>query len=134
MTDRVKRNTRQKREVAEFFKNNQNIHLSVQDIRNGISSDIGLTTIYRVINELVISGDIMKKPLENSQGFCYQYNEDIRECEENTHYHLLCEVCNKLLHYENKKIKSINNEMEKDLNFTINNQRLVFYGKCNQCK
>ncbi len=128
------RNTKQKKMIIEFLRNNPNIHLSIQDIKNGINDDIGLTTIYRIINQLVETGEIIKQPLENTQGFCYQFNEKTDKCSEEHHYHLICEECNKLEHYENKEISKINKDIEKDLNFKVNGQRIVFFGKCKECE
>ena len=131
--DKVKRNTKQKKEVIEFLKINSNKHLNIQEIKEGVTNEIGLTTIYRVINSLIKAGEILKKPLENSQGFCYQYNSKNDTCKKNNHYHLICEICNKLFHYENDNISKIYVDIEKELNFKVNNQRIAFYGICDDC-
>ena len=127
-----KRNTKQKEKVLEFLQDNVNIHLSVSDIFKGLNESIGLTTIYRIIGELTKQGNIIKKPLENEQGFCYQYSNS-KKCTEK-HYHLICENCNKVIHYKNKSIEKLCITISNEYDFEIKTDKLVFYGICNKCK
>ena len=50
------RNTEQKEILIEYLKKNANKHLSILQIKNDLSNEIGLTTIYRIINTLVQKG------------------------------------------------------------------------------
>ena len=120
------RNTKQKKEIIHFLENNPNIHISIQDIKNNMSEEVGLTTIYRVINHLIDDGLVIKHPLENSQGFCYQYNKDIENCSHNNHYHLICEYCNTLFHCDTDEFSKIFNTIENDFDFEINSQKVAF--------
>jgi len=126
------RNTEQKEILIEYLKKNANKHLSILQIKNDLSNEIGLTTIYRIINTLVQKGIVSKVPIENSQGFCYQYNEKQEKCI--NHYHLICEKCNKIIHLENDNISNLFNKIEQEEKFKINNNRVTFYGICNKCK
>ena len=92
---RKERNTRQKEVIINFLKENENKHLSISDIKAVLGDEIGLTTIYRIINSLIDQGFITKIPLANTQGYCYQYNGESRKnC---NHYHLMCEECGRLI-------------------------------------
>lgn len=125
------RNTEQKEILIEYLKNNANKHLNISEIQNDLSNEISLTTIYRIINSLVQKGIVSKLPLENSQGFCYQYNPEKEHC--SNHYHLICEKCNKIIHLENNEINNIVQKIENEKDFKINRNRIVFYGLCNEC-
>lgn len=125
------RNTEQKEILIEYLKNNANKHLNISEIQNDLSNEISLTTVYRIINSLVQKGIVSKVPLENSQGFCYQYNTEKEHC--SNHYHLICEKCNKIIHLENNEINNIVKKIENEKNFKINTNRIVFYGLCNEC-
>lgn len=125
------RNTEQKEILIKYLKNNANKHLNISEIQKDLSNEIGLTTIYRIINSLVQKGIVSKIPLENSQGFCYQYNSEKEHC--SNHYHLICEKCNKTIHIENDNIKKVLKEIENENQFKINNNRIVFYGLCDKC-
>ena len=125
------RNTEQKEILIEYLKNNANKHLNISEIQNDLSNEISLTTVYRIINSLVQKGIVSKLRLENSQGFCYQYNTEKEHC--SNHYHLICEKCNKIIHLENNEINNIVKKIENEKNFKINTNRIVFYGLCNEC-
>ncbi len=125
------RNTEQKEILTKYLKDNSNKHLSIGKIQKDLKDSIGLTTIYRIINGLVEKGVVSKIALENSQGFCYQYNEKVEECTD--HYHLICEKCNKTIHLDNDEIGRIIQDIEKENQFKINKKRLTFYGICNRC-
>ncbi len=125
------RNTEQKEILIKYLNNNANKHLNISQIQKELSNEIGLTTIYRIMNTLVQKGIVNKIPLESSQGFCYQYNIEKANC--SSHYHLICEGCNKIIHIENDEVKRITKEIENKNKFKINNNRIVFYGLCDEC-
>lgn len=126
------RNTKQKEILIEYLKENENRHLTIQEIQEGTNNQIGLTTTYRIINSLIEKGIVVKIPFDNKQGYCYQYSSKKEEC--HTHYHLICEKCNKLIHIESQKIKDFEKEIKDNNNFIINSNRIVFYGICNECQ
>lgn len=126
------RNTQQKEILIEYLEKNINKHLSIQDIYLDLQHKIGMTTIYRIINSLIEKGIITKIPFENKQGYCYMYNSKNKNC--NKHYHLICEKCNNLFHFESKEIARVNQEVKQNEGFEIDNSRIVFYGVCEKCK
>ncbi|NLC87680.1 MAG: transcriptional repressor [Clostridiaceae bacterium] len=126
------RNTKQKEKIIKYLKENKNKHLTIQEIQNALEDQIGLTTIYRMVNCLVEKGEIIKIPLDNKQGFCYQYKEHTAECE--SHYHLICEECGDLIHFKSDKVLNIIEQAQEDKKFFINNEKVVFYGKCKECQ
>lgn len=126
------RNTSQKEVLLKYLEDNKNKHLNIQDIHFDLKQEIGMTTIYRIINTLIEKGCVNKIPLENKQGYCYTYNPKSEECSK--HYHLICEKCNKLYHFETKEVEKISKEAEKNQDFEIDNSRVVFYGTCKKCK
>ena len=128
----MERKTKQKEIVIEYLKENTDKHLTIQEIQVDLNNKIGLTTIYRIINDLIKKGVVSKIPFENKQGYCYKYNSEIKECK--GHYHLVCENCNKLFHFESSEISKIKQKADKNEEFLINDNRIVFYGLCKNCK
>lgn len=126
------RNTKQKEILIKYLQENPSKHLTIQEIQEGINNKIGLTTTYRIINSLIEKGMVIKIPFDNKQGYCYQYNSKKEEC--HNHYHLICEKCNKLIHIESQTIKKFEKEIKDSHHFTINSNRIVFYGICNECQ
>ena len=128
------RQTEQKKILLEYMKKNKNKHITIKEIQEGLRDEIGLTTIYRIMNSLIKKGVVTKMPFENKQGYCYKYNESTEECHNNNHYHLICEGCNKLVHFESDEIAKLQEETSKKEDFVINKDRIVFYGICKECK
>lgn len=128
----VERKTNQKEILVNYLKENANKHLTIQKIHDDLKGEIGVTTIYRIINSLIEKGIVVKIPMENKQGCCYRYNIEEDECKE--HYHLICEKCNRLVHFESKEIPKVSKEAMKNEDFEIDNNRIVFYGICKECK
>lgn len=126
------RNTEQKEILIKYLKENSNEHLSIQKIHEDLKDEIGVTTIYRIMNSLIEKGIVTKIPLENKQGCCYRYNEKDKHCSE--HYHLICEKCNNLFHFESKEVAKVEEEAQKNKDFEIDTNRVVFYGICKECK
>jgi len=129
-----KRNTKQKEIIINYLKSHKNIHLTVEEMFEGIKTNdesVGQTTIYRMINYLIKNELLIKIPLDNKQGYCYQYNEKDETC--NNHYHLICESCGKLIHFESKEVDKIKHDALKEESFNINSSKIVFYGKCKKC-
>ncbi|MBR2240675.1 MAG: transcriptional repressor [Clostridia bacterium] len=126
------RNTEQKEILIEYLKNNANEHLTVQKIYTDLKDKIGMTTIYRIIKSLTERGIVTKIPMENKQGCCYRYDIENEEC--SNHYHLICEKCNNLVHFESKEIPKVSKEAKKNEDFEIDSNRIVFYGICKNCK
>lgn len=126
------RNTEQKEIVIKYLKENCNEHLSINEIYNSLKEDVGQTTVYRVINQLIEKGLVTKIPLENKQGFCYKYNSKNENC--NDHYHLICEKCNNLYHFKSEEVERVSKEAKQNEDFEIDSNRIVFYGICKKCK
>lgn len=126
------RNTEQKEILIKYLQKNSNEHLTIQKIHEDLQEEIGVTTIYRIMNSLIEKGSVTKIPLENKQGCCYRYTDKNEHCSE--HYHLICEKCNNLFHFESKELPKVEEEAQKNKDFKIDTSRVVFYGICNKCK
>ena len=126
------RNTEQKEFVINYLKQNGEKHISINQIYDDLKDDVGKTTIYRIINNLIDKGLVTKIPLENGQGFCYKYNSKNDTC--NKHYHLICEKCNHLYHFKSEEVEKVSKEVQQNEEFEIDNNRIVFYGICKECK
>lgn len=126
------RKTEQKEILLKYLQKHKNKHLNIQDIYIDLKEEIGMTTIYRIINSLIEKGCVNKIPLENKQGYCYTYNPTMETC--NSHYHLICEKCNHLFHFESKELPKVSKEAKQNEEFEIDNSRIVFYGLCKKCK
>lgn len=128
--------TKQKTELLEFLKMKSGEHLSVQDIVNHFQQKdikIGTTTIYRHLNRMVADGIVKKIYIDDRTGSCFEYVGS--QCSEHKHqyYHLKCEQCEILIHFECYEVEALHKHVKKDHGFQINPNRTIFYGLCNEC-
>lgn len=128
----MERKTKQKEIIIKYLEENSNKHLLISQIQSDLKNEIGLATIYRLIDNLIKEGSVTKIPCENKQGYCYKYNVKNNDCSD--HYHLICEKCNKLYHYESKDVKKLEKKIKQDEQFEIDNSKVVFYGICKECQ
>ena len=122
-------NTKQKELILNILKS-QDKDFTIKDIYNELGGKIGLTTIYRFINKLVISGKI-KKSINNDNTSYYRY---LDECNNKNHFYLKCDKCNKLIHIDCNCINELSNHINKIHNFELNNKNIIINGLCKNCR
>lgn len=129
-----KYNTKQREKILQYLRQNKDNNVTAEDILahfNLIGEDIGKATVYRFLNELVKQNIIKKFMVEGRNCSCFQYIEE-KNCED--HFHLKCVKCNKIIHLECDEFKEVQNHIEKEHNFKLDNVKTFFYGVCNKCK
>lgn len=134
INDVKRRNTKQKQIIVEFLKNNQDEHLTADEILDKLKVKdlkVSKATVYRFLNNLSEDGTIRKYLLSESLSCCYQYVENASEC--NRHYHLICSECGKVIHFENDLVEKMKCDIYKYNNFSVDLKRISFYGLCKQC-
>ena len=102
---------------------------TIKDVYNKLNGAVGLTTIYRLIDKMILEGSIYKR-IENDGNTYYQYLE---KCEEDNHFYLKCEKCKCVTHVDCDCIKELSSHIKKDHSFNINNNSILINGICNKC-
>lgn len=135
MSNRSNYNTKQKEILLEYIKTLDGKHVSVNEIKDYINTKglkVGLTTIYRQLENLINEGQVAKINLDSSSSAVFEYIGD-KHLDHEDCYHLKCEACNKIVHFHCPELEHIKKHMENDHGFTINSAKTIFYGMCNQC-
>ena len=130
----MKYQTRQKQTILNLFKDNDDRHLTVEEIKSLLDEKgevVSIATIYRKVDELAKEGLIQKIVFDNTSKACYQYKSH-DDCMD--HFHLICEKCGKLIHMDCDEVEHIVNHISKDHNFKVNKSRVSFYGICDECR
>lgn len=126
--------TKQKELIYEYLQTNKGKHIKVQDIINGLNEkghSIGVSTVYRCLDDLVNKGLVQKYMLDGNAGACYQYGENANL--HDAEYHLRCSNCGGLFHFHSEDISNLSKQMrEKGIN--VNLENTVFSGECDTCK
>ncbi len=121
-------NTKQKELLLEVIKN-YGKEFTIKDIYNKLNGSVGLTTIYRFVDKLVLDKKISKY-IDNENNTIYQY---LDECDHDNHFYLKCEKCKNLFHIDCDCINELSNHIYKKHNFRTNNNNLIINGICNKC-
>ena len=129
--------TKPRRAILDIL-NSKGKHLSAEEICEEalkISSNVGLSTIYRNLELLVRIGLVWKFDAWDKKA---RY-EIAKRPDESHHHHLICKKCNSIIDYS----ASVDNEKdfimerEKNLsskyNFKIENHCIDFFGLCYKC-
>ncbi len=123
--------TKQMTILVNFFKNNSEKQYSISEIADTVcNSDLGKSTVYRLIPKLLDKGEIKQYVKQGSKQFVYQYNT-LNTCK--SHLHLKCTDCGKVIHLENDISEEFENSVLKLKDFTISEELSMLYGKCNNC-
>lgn len=127
--------TKQKSAILEYLKQNDNQHITAEQIIDyfkQIGNPIGKSTVYRALDNLVQENIIRKYALANrSESACFQYVNQNECCQE--HYHMKCTVCGMLIHIDCDEIKELTDHIFKDHKFKLDACKTILYGVCENC-
>lgn len=127
--------TKQRASVLKCLEEHGSEHLNVTQIANYLKSEemnVSVPTIYRVLDELIASGQVRKYSLDGNTAACFQL---ISCCEnEAEHFHLKCDKCGHLQHFKSKELSEIQAAIRKDAEADVNLLQTVFHGTCKDCK
>ena len=119
------RDTAQKREILTFLRSKRQHHSAIQvyDAVREKLPNISLGTVYRNLGHLLEDGEIIA--VETSDK-CVYYDGFVQD-----HAHFVCGTCKNIYDFPLKK------EVAKDVidaGFTIETEKVVYYGKCAACR
>ena len=127
-------NSKGKNEVIMYLKAHNEHRLTVAEILEGLNEEgisINRSTIYRNLDKLVESGDILAfKGTDNESAF-YQYSGEYKECHE--HLHLQCNSCGKIFHLEHKFVDDFIAKLRKDCKVELDVSKTMLVGTCEKC-
>ncbi len=123
--------TDQRKVLVSFFK--QNIHetFSAKQLETVLGSDvISKSAIYRNIASMEKEGLLFRVASENTSEKLYRYVDHESCCGV---IHLICEKCNTTHHLSKHVSEMISGLAVENFNFTVNKQKAVIYGLCDNC-
>lgn len=121
-------NTKQKDVILNAIKH-QRQEFTINDIYNQIKDKAGLTTIYRLVDKLVLDGRLSKYIGKDNTTY-YQYLE---ECDEDNHFYLKCEYCGDMVHIDCDCIEDLSSHIFKKHKFKPNKEHIIINGICEKC-
>lgn len=120
--------SKQREKILEVLTNNA-VHPTAEKMLEFLKDEdanIGMTTLYRNLNQLAQAGLIKKiDGLENSAHFDHNTFE---------HYHFICENCHKVFDIPFDVAPGVEKNARMATGFDINSHDIVFHGTCSECK
>ena len=124
----MKYNTKQKDIILDIIKK-QKKEFTIKDIYSTIKDSVGLTTIYRLVDKLVLDG-VLNKTIESDNTTYYQYLE---KCDNENHFYLRCDKCGDMIHVDCDCIDELSNHINNEHKFKLNKEKIIINGICNKC-
>ncbi len=95
-------------------------------------AEINRTTVYRNLDRLCETGEVLKFKEANRDSWYYQYSAEHEHC--NKHMHAQCSVCGKIFHLDKPFVDMFNVGVLKEYGLDINPADTVILGKCSKCR
>ena len=119
-------NSKGKNEVIAYLKAHNEHRLTVAEILDGLKEEgisINRSTIYRNLDKLVESGDIL--------AFKGKDSGEHKEC--NEHLHLQCNSCGKIFHLEHGFVDDFMERLRKECKVELDVSKTMLVGTCEEC-
>lgn len=128
--------TKQRGAILEYLETTAGEHVTAKSVHRALAdagSNIGAATVYRQLDKLVEEGIVRRYTLGQNEPACYEYAGEGGACEHPHCFHCLCTQCGKLYHMECDQLSGIAEHLSGEHGFSIDPQRTVFYGICENC-
>lgn len=119
--------------ILEILQDPANQHISAEDVYKlllDLGEDIGLATVYRVLNQFDDAGILTRHHFEGGKS--------VFELTGNSHHdHLVCLKCGKVFEFEDEVIEAKQLEISAKHGIKLTHHSLYLYGECTnqaECK
>lgn len=112
--------------ILEILQLPENQHISAEDVYKILldqGEDIGLATVYRVLNQFDDAGILNRHHFEGGKSVFEISNKK-------HHDHIVCLDCGRVIEFEDEVIEERQNEIASVHNIHLTNHSLYLYGKC----
>ena len=109
--------------ILALLEDNRNKHMTADDIYRTLveaDEDIGLATVYRVLNQFEAAGLVVKHNFESGQAF-YELDSGKH------HDHLVCVETGRVTEFVSEEIERLQAEIAKKHGYEIEDHSLVIY-------
>lgn len=113
--------------VLEVLKSSPDQHVSAEELYKMMieqDEEIGLATIYRVLNQFDDAGIVTRHHFEGGKSV-------FELSDKHHHDHLVCLKCGKVIEFEDEVIEERQLRVSQKYNITLTHHSLYLYGECN---
>ena len=115
--------THPRKRILEILENKRNKHLTADDIYRCLvdaNEEIGLATVYRVLNQFESAGLVEKHNFESGQAY-YELDSGIH------HDHMVCVETGKVVEFISEEIEAAQKKIAEAHGYEIEDHSLVIY-------
>ncbi len=115
--------TQPRKRILDLLEETVNKHMTADDIYRVLmqaGDDIGLATVYRVLNQFEAAGLVVKHNFEGGQAY-YELDSGIH------HDHMVCIETGKVIEFSNDEIERLQAEIATEHGYDIEDHSLVIY-------
>jgi Fur family ferric uptake transcriptional regulator len=112
--------------ILEVLQKPGNQHISAEDLYKiliDLGEEIGLATVYRVLNQFDDAGIVTRHHFEGGKSVFELSTQE-------HHDHLVCLDCGAVIEFSDPVIEERQREVAKHYNIELTNHSLYLYGKC----
>ncbi|MDY6943739.1 MAG: ferric iron uptake transcriptional regulator [Pseudomonadota bacterium] len=116
--------------ILEMLENNENRHMSAEDIYKALlesGEEIGLATVYRVLTQFESAGLVNRLNFESGHS--------VFEIDEGDHHdHIVCLKCGRVDEFVDSTIESRQDAIAEEHGYEMTGHSLYIYGICGECR
>ena len=122
--------THARKRILEVLETSRKSHLSADDINKILiknNDEVGVATVYRVLNQFVDAGICIKHNFDSGQAV-------FELTPAHHHDHMVCVECSKVFEFVDKTIEQRQQKAAEDAGFVMQDHSLYLYGVCRGMK
>ena len=127
--------TKAREEIMAYLKEHSEQRLTAREIFEAVceqSVEVNRTTVYRNLDRLCETGELMRFKEANQDAWYYQYSSEQKHC--NSHMHAQCSVCGKIFHLDKTFAGDFADAMLKEYGLDIDPVGTIIIGRCSKCR
>lgn len=127
--------TKAREEIMAYLKEHTEQRFTAREIFEAVSGHedgINRTTVYRNLDRLCETGDLLKFKEPNQDSWYYQYSSDHDHCDE--HMHAQCSECGRIFHLEKSFADTFEKKVLNEYGLMIDPSKTIIIGKCDKCR
>ena len=124
--------TSQRKKVFQCISKCSDQHLSAEEIYDIVrkkDASVGFATVYRALDAFEKSGILQHLFFDDGSKRYHLVNVN----EKDDHYHLVCEICGRIIDVKKEDIESLVDKVFLNKGFIINDQKVQIFGICDRC-
>ncbi len=136
MVNKSNYKTKQMQYLIDFLEHKESSHFTVNDIYLHLKEhnvNIGVTTIYRHLDKLIKSGDVIKYIIDKNHPACFEYVKPHSNHKDH-HYHCKCKICGDILHIKSSIFEELKQYLQNEHKFALDLTQTTLIGICEKCQ